>query len=84
LFLLGGFATTNRRLRYKAVFLDFREPYELIPKFKKDYEKELPAKNKPNRRFFSEKNPQCPTWSELLNAARTYFENSLSRFEGEG
>jgi len=69
---------TNRRLRHKAVFLNFREPFSLIPKYKKGYEEKSGRKNKSKNSLFAEKISKSTGWSSLLNAARTYFENSLS------
>jgi len=54
--------------------LDFKKPFDLIPEYKSTYNKKvLPQENLKNFSFTS-KNPPSQIWSQLLNAARTYFE----------
>jgi len=70
---------TNRRLLNRIVLLDFKKPFDLIPYYKSSYEKEILAKT-PSKNFdLSLKNPQSYIWSQLLNAARTYFETSMTK-----
>jgi len=65
---------TNRRLLDRIALLDFKKPFDLIPEYKSTYNKKvLPQENLKNFSFTS-KNPPSQIWSQLLNAARTYFE----------
>jgi len=73
---VGGFATPNLRLLNKKVFLDFEKPFDLIPKYKRSYKKRSRAEARLSEPlFFARKSPSF-VWSQLLNAARTYFEKS--------
>jgi len=56
------------------VLLDFKKPFDLIPYYKRTYEKETFVKMQSKNFNFPSKNPQSMIWSQLLNAARTYFE----------
>jgi hypothetical protein len=56
---VGGFATTNRRLLDKKVFLDFEKPFDLIPYYKKSYEKRSRAEARLSEPQFSLSNSQC-------------------------
>jgi hypothetical protein len=68
---------TNRRLLERKILLDFQKPFDLIPQYKSTYK----------NRVFSQEGaiaPSCPSktqpsqiWSQLLNAARTYFERLI-------
>jgi len=75
---VGGFATSNRRLLDREVLLDFEKPFDLIPEYKSTYNKEILAEKKSENSLSSPKKSQCLIWSQLLNAVRTYFENSLT------
>ncbi|MFH1778665.1 MAG: recombinase family protein [Candidatus Omnitrophota bacterium] len=54
---------TNRRLLNKKVFLDFEKPFDLIPYYKKTYEKRSRAKARLKRPQFSARNSQSFIWS---------------------
>ena len=75
---MGGEATPNRRLLDRKIFLDFEKPFDLIPRYKKTYSKEILAETKSKNRLSSSKNSQCLIWSKLLYHARTYFEQTTS------
>jgi hypothetical protein len=66
---------TNRCLLNRIVFLDFKKPFDLIPYYKSTYNKKVLAQKDFRNPSFSAENPQSLIWSQLLNAARTYFEN---------
>jgi hypothetical protein len=68
---------TNRRLLDRNVLLDFKKPFDLIPEFKTSYEKEIFAQERSIDLSCSLKNTPSQIWSQLLNAVRTYFENSV-------
>jgi hypothetical protein len=56
------------------VLLDFKKPFDLIPYYKRSYEEEIFAKT-PSKNFnFPSGNSPSMIWSQLLYAARTYFE----------
>jgi hypothetical protein len=57
------------------VLLDFRKPFDLIPYYKRSYEKEIFAQERALALSCSSRNPPSMIWSHLLNAVRTYFEN---------
>jgi hypothetical protein len=59
------------------VLLDFKKPFDLIPYYKRSYEKEIFAKTQSKNFNFSEEKRQSIIWSQLLYAARTYFENLI-------
>jgi hypothetical protein len=59
--------------------LDFKKPFDLIPLYKRSYEKEILAKTQSKNFNFSSENPQSQIWSQLLNAARTYFETRATQ-----
>ena len=54
---------TNRRLLNKKALFDFKEPFDLIPKFRKSYEKETLAKTQSKNFNFSSENPPSQIWS---------------------
>jgi len=56
------------------VLLDFKKPFDLIPYYERSYEKEIFAKTQSKNFNLFPKNSQSLIWSQLLNAARTYFE----------
>jgi len=56
------------------VLLDFKKPFDLIPQYKSTYEKEIFAQERAKALSCSSKNSPSLIWSQLLNAARTYFE----------
>jgi len=77
--LLGDFATSNRRLLDRIVLLDFEKPFDLIPEYKRVYENQNRVEARLKRLSSSSKKSQSFIWSQLLNAARTYFEEPLTR-----
>jgi len=70
---------TNRRLLDRKIILDFKKPFDLIPLYKRSYEKENLAKTQSKNFDLSLKNPQSQIWSQLLNAARTHFERLTTK-----
>ena len=66
---------TNRRLLDRKIIFDFKKPFDLIPLYKSSYDKKLLMQKDFKNSSLSSKNPQSNIWSQLLNAARTYFEN---------
>jgi len=65
---------TNRRVLDRIVLLDFEKPFDLIPYYKNTYNKEILAKKKSKNNLSFPQKSQCLIWSQLLNAARTFFE----------
>jgi hypothetical protein len=70
---------TNRRLLNRIVLLDFKKPFDLIPYYKRSYEKEVLAQKDFRNPSLSAENPPSQIWSQLLNAARTYFETIATK-----
>jgi len=70
---------TNRRLLDRKALLDFKKPFDLIPEYKKSYEKENFAQERSLDLSCPLKNTQSNIWSQLLNAARTYFETLMTK-----
>jgi len=70
---------TNRRLLDREVLLDFQRPFDLIPEYKRVYEERNRAEARLKRLSSSPKKSQSFIWSQLLNAARTYFEEKLTK-----
>ena len=70
---------TNRRLLDRKALLDFKKPFDLIPYYKRSYEKEILTKTQSKNFNFPSENPQSRIWSQLLNAARTYFETIATK-----
>jgi hypothetical protein len=61
-------------MREKKIILTLLPPYDLIP----EYKEKLNFAQKESGDFPPENslsNVQSPIWSQLLNAARTYFES---------
>ena len=54
---------TNRRLLDRKIFLDFKKPFDVIPEYKRSYEKEIFAKTQSKNLNFSSENPQSQIWS---------------------
>ena len=69
---------TNRRLLDRKIILDFKKPFDLIPYYKRTYEKEIFAQERAKALSCSSRNSPSMIWSQLLNAARTYFENLVT------
>jgi len=70
------FAIPNRRLLSRKTEFEFVRPYDLIPKYAEKCERnpaEGGASEQPNASQFS----KCLDWSQLLNEARTYFEQKM-------
>jgi hypothetical protein len=61
------------------VLLDFKKPFDLIPYYKRSYEKEIFAKTQSKNFNFPSENPPSQIWSQLLNAVRTYFETLMTK-----
>jgi DNA invertase Pin-like site-specific DNA recombinase len=71
---------TNRRLLDRKIILDFKKPFDLIPYYKRSYEEEIFAQDRAKVDLScSSKNPPSLIWSQLLNAARTYFETIATK-----
>jgi len=65
---------TNRRLLNKKIIFDFKKPFDLVLKYK-----EIWQESRASARRREIKNEECLCWSDLLNEARTYFEeNSIN------
>ena len=54
---------TNRRLLNRIVLLDFRKPFDLIPYYKRSYEKEIFAQERALALSCSSRNPPSMIWS---------------------
>jgi len=68
--------TPNRRLLSRKTEFEFVRPFDLIPKYRAFCEArpaEGGASEQPNAPQFS----KCLNWSQLLNEARTYFEQKM-------
>jgi hypothetical protein len=61
------------------VLLDFKNPFDLIPYYRRSYEKEILAKRQSKNFNLSGEKRQSIIWSHLLNAVRTYFENEMTK-----
>ena len=70
---------TNRRLLNRKIILDFKKPFDLISYYKSSYNKEVLAQKDFRNPSLSAENPQSIIWSQLLNAARTYFERIATK-----
>jgi DNA invertase Pin-like site-specific DNA recombinase len=70
---------TNRRLLNRIVLLDFKKPFDLIPYYKRSYEKEIFVQERAKALSCSSGNLPSLIWSHLLNAVRTYFENEITK-----
>ncbi len=68
--------TTNRRLRDKKVILDFKKPFDLTLEYISTYDNKFFAQKDFKNPSFSSENASNSTWSQLLNAVRTYFEEN--------
>jgi len=69
---------TNHRLLDRKILLDFKKPFDLIPYYKRTYDEKCLAQKDLRNPSLSAKNSQSQIWSQLLNAARTYFENLIN------
>jgi len=65
---------TNRRLLNKKALFDFKEPFDLILEYKSIYENEVFSQEGALAPSCPSKNAPSQIWSQLLYAARTYFE----------
>ena len=72
---VGSEATTNRRLLDKAVLLELKKPWSLLPFPADKFEKSLKnsERSEPKKNY---KNRQKPLWWSILFLARTYFEQN--------
>ena len=66
--------TTNRRLLDRKAFFDFKKPFDLTLEYISSYDKKFFAQKDLKNPSFSSENTSNPTWSQLLNVVRTYFE----------
>jgi len=58
--------------------LDFKKPFDLIPDYKSTYKNEVFSQERAKTLSCSSMNTPSQIWSQLLNAARTYFENLIN------
>jgi hypothetical protein len=70
---------TNRRLLDRKITLDFKKPFDLIPYYKRSYDKKVLVENNLKNPSSFPKNSPSQVWSQLLNAARTYFETIAAK-----
>ncbi|MEW6456365.1 MAG: hypothetical protein AB1410_06605 [Acidobacteriota bacterium] len=54
---------TNHRLLDRKIFLDFEKPFDLIPYYKKSYDKEFLGEKMSKNRFSFPQKPESPIWS---------------------
>ena len=76
---MADFVGPNRRLLDRIVLLDFKKPFDLIPYYKRSYDKKVLAQKDFKNPSLSSKISQSNIWSHLLNAVRTYFENEMTK-----
>jgi len=69
------FAIPNRRLLSRKTEFEFVRPYDLIPKYTEKCERS-PAEGGASEQTLSPENLKCLDWSQLLNEARTFFEQN--------
>jgi len=74
-FCSGGFAAPNRRLLDRKLIFDFFRPFDLIPKYKEICEASR-AEGEASKQTSSPRNNESFVWSQLLDEARTYFEQN--------
>jgi len=67
--------TPNRRLLPRKTEFEFVRPYDLIPKYRAFCEAR-PAEGGASEQTLSPENLKCLDWSQLLNEARTFFEQN--------
>jgi hypothetical protein len=65
---------TNRRLLDRKVFFDFQKPFDLITFYKSSYDKQKLDSSSLIIQSENDLAIASLRWSDLLNAARTYFE----------
>jgi len=70
------FATPNRRLLDKKIFFDFVRPFDLIPKYTEICETSR-AEGEASEQTNSTTNDKSCIWSQLLDEARTFFEQQF-------
>jgi len=77
------FAIPNRRLLSQKTEFEFVRPYDLIPKYRAFCEARPAPATKcginsggASEQTLSSENLKCLTWSQLLNEARTFFEQN--------
>ena len=63
---------TNRRLLSKKVGWDWSGVWRIVA----ENQNKIPPARERSERVPSSENSQCLTWSQLLNAVRTYFERN--------
>jgi len=66
------FAHPNRRLLDKKVGWDWSGEWRILA----ENQNKIPPAHERSERVPSSENSQCLTWSQLLNAVRTYFERN--------
>ena len=75
---MADFVGPNRRLLNRIALLDFKKPFDIIPYYKRSYEKEILAKTQSKNFDFPSEDFPSMIWSHLLNVVRTYFENLIN------
>jgi hypothetical protein len=70
------FATSNRRPLDRKIFFDFVRPFDLIPKYKEICEASR-AEGEASEQTNSPRNDESCIWSQLLDEARTFFEQNF-------
>ena len=73
---MNCFAIPNRRLLSQKTEFEFVRPYDLIPKYRAFCEAR-PAEGGASEQALSPENLKCLDWSQLLNEARTFFEQEM-------
>jgi len=68
--------TPNRRLLSRKTEFEFVRPYDLIPKYRAFCEAR-PAEGGASEQQNASEFSKCLNWSQLLNEARTYFEQEM-------
>ena len=72
---MNCFAIPNRRLLSKQVLVGLRPPFDLIAK-QRAFCEARPAEGGASEQTLSSENLKCLDWSQLLNEARTFFEQN--------
>jgi len=74
-FCSGGFAAPNRRLLDRKLIFDFQKPFDFVPKYTEKCERS-PAAGGASEQPIASEFEKSLTWSQLLNEARTFFEQN--------
>jgi hypothetical protein len=70
-----GLRPPNRRLLSRKTEFEFVRPYDLIPKYRAFCERS-PAEGGTSEQQNASEFSKCLDWSQLLNEARTFFEQN--------